>query len=403
MAYKYLAYNERGDSFRGTLHVETEQAAERSLWERNLTIVELRHVREGASLASTFPTFLGPKPRDIALFSRQLATLVESGVSVNASLQVLAEQVTNRELGRIIRRIDEEVRTGSSLSYAFSRHPVTFPPLYTRMLEIGERTGNLGMVLRQLASYSDKTQSTSRKIQGAMAYPVFVLCMAGVVILILVKYSLPPMLGLFEDFGAELPWTTRFLLELTDFFGEYGFFVMIGAAILTVIGFIYLTRPAGRRTWHSFVLRIPILGTINIQGTVSKLGWTMSMLLQAGLSLPEVMDLTMQTVSNSILKEGLDQVRMETLQGRGLSEPLSRVPRFPRMLAYMARIGEETGTLDSHLATLAEFYEMEVERAIKSLTSMLEPAMTLVVGLIVGFVAVSVIMPMYSLLASFKR
>jgi type IV pilus assembly protein PilC len=208
------------------------------------------------------------------------------------------------------------------------------------------------------------------------------------------------MVRLFEEFSAELPWPTRFLIAITNFAGKYGAAMLIGAAVLSVVLFLFSRRPAGRRLLHRLVLRVPLLGKISIQGAVARLSRTLSALIKAGLALPEALALSKETIGNLILQEALENVRQETLQGRGLSEPLSRVKQFPPMMSYLARVGEETGTLDSHLATVADFYEQEVDRSLRVMTTVLEPALIIVVGLVVGFVAVSIMMPMYNLLGA---
>ena len=402
MSYRYIAYTAEGERFEGFLDVETEEAAERILWDRDLTIAEIKLVRKRIDLASIFPTFFGPKTREVILFSRQLATLLDSGVALISALQLLGEHITNKYLGDSIRQIEDDIRMGLSLPEAMEKHPVAFTPIYCRMIEVGQRTGNFGGILRQLATYLEKAHATAGKIRGAMAYPIFVLLLAVVVVIIIVNVTLPPLTGLFEEFGGELPLITRILLALTKFFSDYSFHLFIGMAMIAIFLTWYVSRPAGRRHRDQLLLKLPVLGKIIIQGAVSRISRTMTTLLQAGLALPEVMELTKQTIENVIIFEALDVVRNETLQGHGISEPMARVDLFPTMVSFMLRIGEETGTLDSHLETLANFYEEEVDRSIKTMTAMLEPAMTIFVGFIVGLVAVSVIMPMYNLLGAIK-
>ena len=298
--------------------------------------------------------------------------------------------------------IEEDIRMGTTLSDSMRKHATIFSNLYCRMIEVGEKTGTLGRSLQQMATYIEKEKAITSKLQGAMAYPAVVLLMAVGVIAIMMNFTLPPMMGLFEEFSAELPWTTLLLLGMVDFFTIYKLHLLVTVIILAIVITWYVTQPSGRKRLHLLLLKIPILGRINTEGIVSKMSRTMSTLLQAGLPLPEVMDLTRQTVSNTVVVEALDIVREETIQGRGLSEPFSRIEFFPPMLSYMVRVGEETGTLDDHLETLATFYEEQVDRAMETLTRMLEPAMTIFVGLVVGFVAVSIIMPMYQLLGAIK-
>ena len=398
MAYRYLAVTADGEQTRGNLQVETEEAAERVLWQRDLTILDLSPIRGRIDLVRYFPTLFGPRSRDIILFSRQLATLVDSGVALASSLQLLSGQMSNKYLARALGEIEDDLHMGTSLSDAMSRHPVAFNELYCRMIETGERSGNLGDILKQLAHYTERVQVTLAKVRGAMAYPAFVMVLAIFVVILLVNVVLPPMVSLFEEFTAELPWPTLLLIGITQFFADYGLFMLVGAAVLSIVLFISYQRPQGRRLFHQLVLRVPWIGKIIIQGAVARLCRTMSALIRAGLALPEVIAMSKETVGNLILQEALEGVREETLKGRGLSEPLAKVRYFPNMMSYLVRVGEETGTLDSHLATVADFYEEEVDRSLQRMTTFLEPALIIVLGFIVGFVAVSIIMPMYDLL-----
>jgi type IV pilus assembly protein PilC len=402
MPYRYMAYTADGQETQGTLDVESEQAAERILWERELTIASLERSRPRLNLAAMFPTVLGPRPQDVILFSRQLATLSESGVALPSALRLLAGQVTNKEFGRVIGEIESDIHMGMSLNEAMAKHPLVFPPLYCRMISVGERSGNLGMILRQLATYTEKSQATLTRVRGAMAYPTFVLALAVFVVLILINFTMPPMIGLFEEFGAELPLPTRMLLALTRFSSQYGAFIVAGVVAVGLAAFLYVQRPAGRKLLDAILLKLPLIGKVNMQGMVARLSRTMSALLQAGLPLPEVIGMTEETLGNVVVRQAMENVRQETLLGRGLSEPIAQAGLFPKMLSFMVRVGEETGTLDSHLATVADFYDEEVDRALKQMTAMLEPAMTIIVGVIVGFVAISVIMPMYNLLGAIK-
>jgi type IV pilus assembly protein PilC len=402
MPFHYLAFSPEGKEQRGLLQVETETAAERALWERGWTVVQLRPSSGGFDLARWFPTFFGPPRRDVIVFSQQLATLVDSGIAIVPALQLLTDESTHRALRKVLRRVLERVRTGEPLSSALAEHPLVFPDLYTRMVHVGEQTGNVGVILRRLATYLEKEMGISRRVRDAMAYPAFLLLLAFGVVLLLLNFTLPPLLRLYDEFEATLPWPTRFLMSLTDFVTAYRLPMALGAALLAIAAAVFLGTAAGRRTRDRVLLGLPILGTVNIQGGVARFSRTLATLLQAGLALPESLELTSRTVSNSVLRQSIDDLKRETLQGRGLSEPLGRMRWIPRLLAQMVRVGEETGTLDQHLTTLADYYDEEVDRSLKGMTAFLEPAMILFVGGIVGFVAVSVILPMYTLLGSIR-
>jgi type IV pilus assembly protein PilC len=402
MGYRYLAYDDQGNPSRGMLDVETESAAERALWERNLTIIELAPARPPIDFQRIFPTVLGPKRQDLVIFSQQLANLVESGVGLVPALELLAAEVASPPLRRVLEEVLEEVQQGTPMSRAMAQHDLVFPEMYCRMIEVGERTGNIGFVLRELASYLKSEMEVSQKVRDAVSYPAFLLLFAiGVVILIL-NFTLPAMLGLYSEFNAQLPLPTRILISVASFFLDYRIHLFATLAVLVVAGFIYFTRPRGRRQLDAILLKIPVIGTVLLHGEVSRIGRTLATLLQAGVSLPEALQLTRSIVTNRVISSAMETLRRESLQGRGLSEPIARTGLFPRMLSQMVRVGEETGTLDANLKTLAGFYDEEVDRSVKRLTGLLEPGLIIFVGLIVGFVAISVIMPMYSLLQNIK-
>jgi len=402
MGYRYLAYDDQGNPSRGMLDVETESAAERALWERNLTIIELAPARPPIDFQRIFPTFLGPKRQDLVIFSQQLANLVESGVGLVPALELLAAEVASAPLRKVLEEVLEEVQQGTPMSRAMAEHDLVFPEMYCRMVEVGERTGNIGFVLRELAGYLESEMEVSRKVRDAVSYPAFLLLFAiGVVILIL-NFTLPAMLGLYSEFNAQLPLPTRILISAASFFVSYRIHMFVTVAVLVIAGFIYFTRPRGRRQLDALLLKIPVIGTVLLHGEVSRIGRTLATLLQAGVSLPEALQLTRSIVTNRVISSAMETLRRESLQGRGLSEPIARTGLFPRMLSQMVRVGEETGTLDANLKTLAGFYDEEVDRSVKRVTGLLEPGLIIFVGLIVGFVAISVIMPMYSLLQNIR-
>jgi len=402
MGYRYLAYDDQGNPSRGMLDVETESAAERALWERNLTIIELAPARPPTDFQRIFPTFLGPKRQDLVIFSQQLANLVESGVGLVPALELLAAEVASAPLRKVLEEVLEEVQQGTPMSRAMAEHDLVFPEMYCRMVGVGERTGNIGFVLRELAGYLESEMEVSRKVRDAVSYPAFLLLFAiGVVILIL-NFTLPAMLGLYSEFNAQLPLPTRILISAASFFVSYRIHMFVTVAVLVIAGFIYFTRPRGRRQLDALLLKIPVIGTVLLHGEVSRIGRTLATLLQAGVSLPEALQLTRSIVTNRVISSAMETLRRESLQGRGLSEPIARTGLFPRMLSQMVRVGEETGTLDANLKTLAGFYDEEVDRSVKRVTGLLEPGLIIFVGLIVGFVAISVIMPMYSLLQNIR-
>jgi len=393
MPYKYVAYTKAGERLQGVLNVPSEAAAEEALWRSDYVIVSLRQARPGADLAALMPSFFGVKSRDLIVFSRQLATLIESGITILAGLQMLSEEASSKPLKKALQEVSEDLQEGDTLSDALRKHAQTFPAIYSRMIEIGERMGNMESVLRQVATYMEKRESLTRKLRGAMAYPSFIIVLALGVAFLMITVTLPGIMGLFSEFDV---------MAITDFSSLYRTQMMAGVALVVTVLALYLRTPIGQRQRDILLLKIPVIGAINIQSNVSQLCHTMSILLKAGLPMSEIMNLIVETMGNIVIKESFDRVRTEMLQGHGLSQPIRREKVFPSLLAQMVRVGEETGSLDTNLETLAVFYEEEADRKINTLTSMIEPALMLFVGGMVMFLAVSVIQPMYSMLGAMK-
>jgi type IV pilus assembly protein PilC len=399
MAYQYIAVTGEGRKVHGVVDAPNEGAAEEMLWGQQFTILSLREVQQKAA-SQLFASRI--KTRDLIVFSRQLATLIESGIPLVRSLFLLKEQMSNKRFVTVLNEVTSDVQQGRFFSEAILKHQKAFPPLYGRLIEIGERAGNLEMVLRQLSVYLEKEEALVRKVRGAMSYPAFVLTLAVGVIFLMLTVALPPLMEMFLSFEAELPLPTRILIALTSFFSTYKFHIVGGIAGLIVVFLLVLRTEAGHILFDGLMIKIPLVGRIVIQGAVARMCRSISSLLQAGIALPEIMEMVIRTQGNRVISKALQQVHSELLQGHGLSDPLAQRKIFPSMLIQMVRVGEETGSLDSNMETLAGFYEDEVDRAVTAMTSALEPALTIFIGLMVGFVAVSVIMPMYSLMGAIQ-
>lgn len=402
MNYRYVAFDRQGRRVEGWIEVPDEAAAEEALWGQGLTVAQLFPAKRRLPLHEIFPTFFGVKRRDLIIFSRQLATLLSSGIAIFQALQLLAEQSASRALREVLQEVIVSLQQGQALSVALLAHPQTFPNLYARTITVGERTGNLEDVLRQLASYLEKEEALLRKLTGALAYPVFVLMVAIGVVALMLTVALPPMVDLFEAFEAELPWPTRALIAVSNFATAYGLYVLFGGLILAGVTAWWSGQPSGRRVRDAAILRIPIVGQITLQGQIARFASTASVLIRAGLPLSEVMDLVVQTTQNTAVAAALERARVALLGGQGLSNPLAAERMFPKLLPQMVRVGEETGTLETNLETLSSFYEERVDRGVQIMTSLVEPALTVFIALVVGFIAVSMVLPMYSILSSVK-
>jgi type IV pilus assembly protein PilC len=402
LAYRYVALTPSGEQVRGSIDAPTEGVAEETLWEWGYRVVTLRPAWIAPRLDEVFPSFFGVKTQEIITFCRQLATLIESGVAVLPALELLQRQARRGGLGRVLGELTQSIRQGSSFSEAAQEQGQVFPQIFSRMVAVGERTGNLEMVLRQVATHLEKEQAIIKRVRGALAYPSFVILLAIGVVGIMITAALPPLVSLFDEFDTELPLPTRILIGVSNFANAYKLHMFLGLVAAVVGGALYIRQPSGRRQLDYLLVRAPLIGQITVLSSASRFSGTLAILLKAGLPLTEVMDLSVQSTENGVIREALEGVREELLRGEGLSKPLANAKLFPSMLAQMAEVGEETGTLDANLETMAGFYANEVDERVNKLTGMIQPTLTLFIGALVAFIAISLIMPMYGMMQSIQ-
>jgi type IV pilus assembly protein PilC len=397
LLYKYVAFAPSGEQVSGSVDAASEDIAERTLWDWQYKVVLIQPVKPRPTLDQVIPSLFGIKPREVINFSRHLATLVESGIPLLSAIELLQGQAKG-PFARVLGEIGRDLKNGSPFSTAVAQHHAVFPPIYSRLMEVGERTGSLETVLRRVAMHMEKEQAIVKRVRGAMAYPAFVVLLAIVVVSILVTTALPPLTSLFDEFNTTLPLPTRILMGVSSFATAYKIHMLVVAVIVLALATWYSRQPSGRRQLDYLLVRLPLIGMINIQSNVSRFSRTMAMLLRAGLPLTDIMELVLQTTQNQIIRDELSGVREELLRGEGLAKPFGRSRLFPSMLSQVVSVGEETGALDTNLDTLAEFYAAEVDERVGALTAMVQPAMTLGIGLVVAFIAISIIMPMYSIM-----
>lgn len=403
MPFRYVAIAPSGEQVQGQIDLPDEAQAERALWDASYRVISIRKQRELPGVEKFLPSLFAVKKRTLITFSRQLATLLESGVPVMRCLELLEEQSSSKPLANAIRGISREIRGGQTFADAIRRYPAIFPALYPRMVELGERTGQLEQMLNQLADYMEREDAVIRRVRAAFAYPAFILVLAVAVAGILMTTALPALTGLFDEFGGDLPITTRILIGSSDIAGRYRMQIF-GGALVVVLAVTWLAgQPVGKRLLHRLQVTAPVIKGITISANASRFSRTLSLMLRAGLPLTEVMDMLVKTTDNSVLREKVDVVRRDLIDGDGLSGPMARAECFPPMLVQMVAVGEETGTLDGNLEITAEYFSREVDSRVDAMAGMLSPALMLVVGGMVGFVALSLIMPMYQLIGNINE
>ncbi|AAW39410.1 type II secretion system F family protein [Dehalococcoides mccartyi] len=396
MDFNYVAYGQDKRLVKGKIPATSLEAAQRLLSHSGYQILSIKPITPFFSTSGSF-NFSKVKPREVILFSRQLALLLESGTDIVTSLELLQEQTTNKLFREIIGEIVNDIRGGSSLSLAMSKHPKAFPPLYHRVIAAGEQGGSLEVVLRNLANFVQRNVETEKKIKSALTYPSVVAVVGILVLLLMVTFVLPAFTSLYSQMGTELPAATRILIGISDFFGAWGLYVT-GIFIATIAGLvIYLRTPAGRYQRDRIALKLPIIGRILLLSELSRACQTMSLLFKAGLPLPEIMNQTTAAANNKLISNALAEVQHDLIRGEGLSRPMTKNPLFLPMMVQMVSVGEETGKLDDTLATVSATYDTEADDRISSAIGMIQPVMTIAIGLIVGFIAVALVSSMYSL------
>jgi type IV pilus assembly protein PilC len=400
-AYTYDAINADGLRLRGEIHAADATTAREQLRSRGLLARSLSE--RAASGDGNGARFKRVKPKALQVFSRQLATMIEAGVSVVSALTTLEQQTDDRYLRQVIAEVRSDVETGMVLSKAFARHPKVFDRLFVAMVEAGESSGTLDSVLDRVAIQIEKENAIKRRVKSAMVYPIVVMTFAVLVLTFMLMFIIPVFQNVFDELGGQLPTPTRILITLSE--GLRGWWFVIFPAIgLLVYGFMRWKRSErGRPVWDSFKLRIPLrVGDVVQKIALARFSRTLSSLVTAGVDIVKALEITAATAGNWVIERSVNNVGIRVQEGVPISEPLATDPAFPPMVSQMIKIGEETGELDSMLAKVADFYEDEVDTSIQSLTSIIEPLMMIAVGAMVGTIVISMYLPMFKMLQLVK-
>jgi len=402
LTYRYEAYTRQGKLVKGTIKATSEIAAERLIIGKGYNPIQLAVAPSMFSLEEAFPTFFKIKPRDIIVFSRQLATLLRSGISLLPALEILQGQAaTSRAFRKILESIIYDIRSGVPFSQALSKQPKAFSDIYCRTITVGEQSGSLETVLQRMADYQEKQSMLAQKIRKALTYPAMVMGVGVVVVIILMVVVMPQLIGMFTAMEVELPLPTRILISLTELLTTYQLYFLIAVVTLAVVILWLVKQPAGRRLFDRLRLTIPIIGPPALMSELGRFARTVSVLVGAGMNLQEIMGMIPQSTNNRFVRGALTRVNDGLLLGEGLSGPMSRMDIFPPLLVQMVAVGEESNTLDYTMGVVADFYETTAEEKASAMVGMLGPLSTIGIALLVGFIALSVIMPMYTLTGAF--
>ncbi len=397
--YHYRARDRQGRSIAATIEAADLRTATRVLREKGYYITEIKEPGKGLQ-AEVSLSFLerGPGLKDIAIFSRQLATMMAAGLPIVQALAILEKQAENKKFKAILKEVRADVEGGMSLSDALAKHPV-FGRLYVNLVRAGEASGTLDAILDRLATFLEKDLELRGKIKSAMTYPVIVLVFAILVTYFLLTGIVPQFAQILTDLGSELPLLTRFLIAVSDFLRSSTLYLVLGlVALYLVYRYVYRTER-GRRVIDRLKLRMPVFGVLNKKSALARFSRTLGLLLSSGVNIVEAVDITKGTAGNAVVEDILEETKNTIQVGEPLHSTLLRYPEiFPPMVASMVAIGEETGALDAMLQKVADFYEREVDETVESLTAAIEPIMIIFLGAIVGMIVAGMFLPLFQII-----
>jgi type IV pilus assembly protein PilC len=393
-AYVFRAIDVAGVKARGEVEAESKQAVADQLKQRGLVVLDISAKHSSREIELGF--LKSVKASELAVFSRQLSTMISSGMSILRALYVLEEQTDSKFLKETIVAVRKDVEAGLSLSDSMSRHPKVFSPLFVAMAQAGEMGGVLEDALMRVADQLQKDASLKRQVRSAMIYPTLVIVFAIGVMMALVAFLVPVFVGVFKQFGGNLPVPTQISVAASHVVTKE-WWLMFSVTGALVFAFIKWKKTTwGRTQWDHFRLHVPMkIGTIVQQVAVARWSRTLASLTSAGVPLLQALEITGRTSGNVAVEEAMAGVIASVKRGGTIAAPLAQAPVFPSMVTHMVGVGEETGALDEMLARVAEFYEEQVEASVKALTSILEPIMIIFIGAIVGFIVISMYLPLF--------
>lgn len=398
MLYKYTASTPEGERQSGTIEAATTEIAIRSLQNKNLIIISLKPA-EKKSFFKGIKLFGGVKPRDIVIFSRQLATLFEAKIAALTSFKLLAAETENQTLRDTIGEVLNDIQGGVSLSQAMAKHPGIFSGFYVSMVRSGEESGKLDETFTYMADYLERSYELSSKAKNALIYPAFIISTLMIVLVAMITFVVPHLTAILTESDQEIPIYTRILIGISNFFRQFGVFLLIGLVFAIIFLWRYLKTENGKMLISRFQISIPFIGNLYKKFYISRITDNLELSLSSGVSaikaLESAADVARGSVYNKILLDSVNDIR----GGGSLSASFSRSKEIPPIVSQMIKIGEETGKLNFILKTLSRFYKREVDNTIETMVNLIEPAMILVLGIFAGLFILSIIVPIYNITA----
>ena len=397
-AYAWKGKNRMGEVQEGVLVSNSRDDAAATLKRNGIEVMNIRvQAAEGGRSFGKVP------PKALAIFTRQFSVMIDAGLPLVQCLEILGAQQDHKGFQRIIESVRGDVEKGLTLQAALSKHPKAFNDLFVNMVGAGESGGILDIILQRLSGYIEKSVKLTGKVKSAMTYPIAVISIAIIVVIVIMVKVIPIFSAMYSGLGSKLPYPTIVCIAISDAIINY-WWLLIGATFLIVVGTRqYYRTSAGHLQIDTLLLHIPILGPVLRKVAVARFCRTLGTLISSGVSILEAMDITAKTAGNLVVQNAILKSKDAVEQGRNIATPLAETKVFPPMVVQMVGVGEATGALDAMLAKVADFYEDEVDNAVASMTSLMEPVMIALLGGIVGFIVVAMYMPIFGLAAAFDK
>lgn len=399
--YQYRAADQAGKVVEGVMEADAEHSVVSRLRDMGCIPLRIAMPTERAAGAARQKRPLFEKrqvsQQQLLQFTRELATLLNAGLPLDRSLSIISNLFEGAEFSKVLRTLVEAVRAGKSLAVAMGEHPQIFPRIYTNMIRAGEAGGILESVLRYLTEYLESTTALKEEIKSALIYPVILASAAGISLIVLFVFVIPKFAALFQDNRKAIPWITKVVIDFSQLLTDYGWLVLLVTVAAGAAGFMYVRNPDGRSEWDRLCLKAWLIGDLVRKFETARFSRTLSALLRGGVPLLEALGTVQGVVGNRLLARAIGQVQVRVREGKGMARPLSESGLFPVLALNMIAVGEESGKLDGMLTEVASFYDQEVKRSTKRLTSLLEPALILGMGLIIAVVVISMLMAIFSI------
>ncbi|MDP8296917.1 MAG: type II secretion system F family protein [Candidatus Orphnella occulta] len=393
--FKYTVKNSEGKTVNGNADAKSRENLIELLRKEDFTIIS---IEEDANVQQkSVAAAKKVKLEDLVIFSRQLATMVEAGIPLVNVLDILGQQVENKAFGETVKKLKDDVETGSSFSQALAKHPRIFSALYINMVRAGESSGMLDEILNRVAVYLEKTATLQRKVKSAMVYPIAVITISIAITIFLLVKVVPTFKGIFDMLGGSLPLPTQILLGVSDFLRKWFVYGLVGV-IVAVIAIVRGSKTeSGKLALDTIVLKLPVFGNIIKKVSVAKFSRTFSTLVKSGVPILSSLDIVAKTSGNKIVEKAVNNAKKAVQEGKNLADPLSKTSVFPPMVVRMISVGEQAGELEKMLSKIADFYDEQVDAAVDGLTSLIEPMIILFLGVIVGGIVLAIFMPIFKI------